>query len=328
MADTACARCGRDFKFPSRLQRHLQRKTPCAPIVETSELPATEQTKPYGCKFCGHRFTQKSNMYTHMKKSCKVASTPEGVQILYQHVLKKEAARADQAEAEAALLREQVKTLQQHGSLVGIGTQVNAETAIGTQINHQKNITNVTNHITINVFGKENLSHIDSSRIKQLLDKVLLLHSDPEKGANLTFVEAGILIFSDKEHPENITCFLPNSKQTKVLVYKEGGWMPMPLSVVAPIIGQRICDLIFDLQPFTEDHSRYAMLLRALADNEERLKLGTAMRDVLIRNKHLLASLAAATGVPPPAMATSSQAECLTIEEQPADAVARELQAM
>lgn len=142
-------------------------------------------------------------------------------------------------------------------------------------------------HITINQFGKERTPHIDRPTVKALLDGVLAVTSDPSQGALSAFLKTAMMIYSDPTHPENLTCYLPNSKKDDVLVHGEDGWEVQPYTLVLPPMATKSIDALFNNQPF-EDAAKYGDLMIALRDNEEAYKSGGKMKTVLVRNKTLL----------------------------------------
>ena len=145
----------------------------------------------------------------------------------------------------------------------------------------------VMQQITINVFGQENTKHIGRQTIKDLLDNVLKGTQDPAQGAIAALLKAAMLIYSDADHPENLTCYLPNNKKDDVLVHGAAGWEVQPYTVVLPPMATRSVDTLFDNQPFV-DADKYGDLMKALAENERAYKEGKEMRTILVRNKDLL----------------------------------------
>lgn len=100
MASNQCPRCLSAFRDPYTLRRHMGRKTPCAPIVEKADLPASEQQKQHSCHYCGRAFTSKSNLNRHIRGRCRIATTEEGMDKLLDHVLSRrleEQSRATEA---------------------------------------------------------------------------------------------------------------------------------------------------------------------------------------------------------------------------------------
>lgn len=275
--DRKCARCEKEFQSPSHLRRHEQRKTPCALIIESHELPQDLQEKMFGCKFCGRRYASQPGLSRHLK-TCRIAGTDEGMQLLYTHTLKKraEAAEARATEAEAVAAR----------CLASLSSDINV--VIGNQTNiAQQNIT-----VTINAFNNEAIMHIGPAQIKEVLDRALT--DQPEnsvQAAMNAMMRAAMLIYSDPEHPENLTCFLPNKKKDEAMVYVDRGgkkrWEIQSCNMVIPPMATKTLSTLFTYQPF-ENADHYGELMLALANNEKAYKDGREMRTILVRNKQLL----------------------------------------
>jgi len=215
-------------------------------------------------------------MYRHIKHSCKVAGSPEGMQRLYEHTHKKQL----EAEARVEELQAQIRD----------GTAPTQRTASCQQnISANQTVINqhTVNNISFNVFGNEDCSHIDRVRIKGLLDEVMLVANDPQRGATMALLKAAMMIYGDRERPENTTCYLPNAKQDKAMVHEAEGWGIRPYQTIAPSIAGRVVSMLFDLQPFA-DASKYERLMFALRDNEDSYKGGKELREILIRNKEIV----------------------------------------
>ena len=82
MKQTECEFCGKKFRYPCRLLRHLSAKRKCVPAAVGV---ANDAEKPYTCRFCGEQFTAATNMYRHMRESCKIApNSRDGPRIIEQ----------------------------------------------------------------------------------------------------------------------------------------------------------------------------------------------------------------------------------------------------
>lgn len=86
MADRTCPKCGKEFTKPFYLRRHLERKTPCDPIVETA--PANILS----CRYCGRGFTTKQSLSRHTLHYCKIANSEEGMEKLMDHTIQRQLA--------------------------------------------------------------------------------------------------------------------------------------------------------------------------------------------------------------------------------------------
>ena len=303
MSDRTCEKCGKKFKYPSALKVHLQRVTPCSPIVDQSDLTFQERQKPFSCKFCGRRYQLEQSMWRHMRQRCQIATSPQGMEKLYKHTLERQIEEQTRKNEELTNKLDKVmEMLSLHSPhLMEFAPPTSAArqpppaapAALHGAAHHTTNFIAKNAHIyhgpvaQINLFGREDLTHIDRPKIRQILDDVLSSTSDPSAGAVTAFLRAAMLIYSDPHHPENITCYLPNNKKDDVLVHGEAGWEVQPYTVVLPPMAMRSVDALFDNQPF-EDCEKYGELMQALRTNEEAYKAGEKMKTVLVRNKALL----------------------------------------
>ena len=290
MSDRTCEKCGKVFKFPALLKRHMARKTPCQLIVDPEELPPEERQKKFDCKFCGHRFSQHSSMYRHMSERCQVARSEAGLQQLYEHTRRK------QKEAE-----KRVAELEHRLELAALAPAATAAAATGAPAEpfashstlHIGCLQQNTINIHMNVFGKEDCSHISRETVRALLDEVRAITSDPNLGAEAALRRAAEMIYSDRQRPENTTCYVPDPRRDDTMVHGEGGWGIHPYRAIAPTLTERAVTVLFELQPFT-DIEKYGELLIALRDNEHKYKGGKQLRDMLIRNAAIIKELCAA----------------------------------
>ena len=248
--DRTCTLCKKVFQAPSRLKRHQARKTPCAPIVAIHELPIAEQAKPHPCKFCGHRFTLPQGVSQHIRNSCKIAGSEEGMEKLYEHTLKRQL--ADQ-QAKTSSLETQMATMQAQMQAMALAP---APQRVPQQVNNTQ-MTTIVNApvqvITINAFGGEQLKHIGTPQIKALLDATLQSSQSPLDAATQALIRAATLIYSDPEHPENLTCYIPNKKRDEVMIHGTTGWEIQSGQVALPPMATRSCDVLFDKQPVEDE---------------------------------------------------------------------------
>ena len=311
MGDRTCDRCNKVFTKPFYLQRHLVRKTPCAPILEPEDLPPETLEDPHinqkKCRFCGRAFSSSDNMRRHVRTNCKIVPNEkngdEGMERLYEHTIQKQQAQIDTMQALMVQQAEMITRLigpnndqlaaprGQNGG--NTGAQAGEVTVQGVQgdvaIDNSKRMFTTVN---INVFGQESLDHVTMERIKAVLDEsirapALLV------AANTAILKTAMLVYSDPDRPENLTCYLPNKKTNDALVHlsrPDGttGWEVRPTTLVLPPMAQKSVDMLFDRQPF-EDAEEYAPLMKDLRDNEARYTAGGELRPILVRNKELLA---------------------------------------
>ena len=283
--DRTCPKCNKVFRYPKYLRQHEKRKTPCSPILEHEnpgdnlrEDPELEKRK---CRFCNRLFASRDSMLRHIRTACKIAPNKKngdkGMELLYEHTLRKQQAEIDELKAQNAEMLGMMKQLLagQQGSNNVQGNN----NLIDSQI-HQ------TNTFNISVFGHESLEHVSPAVMKRILDESRKL---PELAlaAETAMLKTAMLIYSDPDHPENLTCYLPNKKGDETLVHTDAGWEVRPTRLVLPPIAQTSKDEIFQNQPYVNVDD-YGPLLIELRDNEKRYTGGQALRPILVRNKDLL----------------------------------------
>ena len=217
-------------------------------------------------------------MWRHIRTTCQIAGSEKGMDKLYEYTLQQQL--TDHAT--------QMKHIQAQldGIQLAAGTNAINATAANQVLQVAGQVYNApVTHI--NFFGREDTSHIDRPRIRALLDDVLSSTPDPTTGALTAFLKAAMLIYSDPNIPENITCYLPSSKKEDVLVHGAEGWEVQPYTVVLPPMATRSVDALFNNQPF-DNCEKYDKLMGALRDNEAAYKVGGKMKTVLVLNKALL----------------------------------------
>jgi hypothetical protein len=156
--------------------------------------------------------------------------------------------------------------------------------------------------VTINVFGKENTSHITHADIWRIFKQLSPIGDDMRKTAERAILAMAMMIFSDEKHMENITCYTPNKKGKEALIHGEKGWEVMPMSLVMSPIASRSVDELFAKQPVLggpgveedvtqEKIDEAARVLKYIMTHEGDLvneAAASELRAVPIRNKDIL----------------------------------------
>ena len=100
-------------------------------------------------------------------------------------------------------------------------------------------------------------------------------------------------MYSDRDHPENITAYIPNGKNPNNAMKRTAhGWEPMPTAEVLGPMATAVCDMIDEqeVKAVYDDHLRYGMKVitparkRAIAMEKD----PNDYRPVLERNKTLI----------------------------------------
>ena len=296
MSDRTCKRCAKKFKYPRDLRNHYARKTPCAPIVELKDLSPEVLDDPElnkkKCPYCGRVFSSYDSMRRHVRKSCKIVPNEKngdrGMELLYEHTIKKQQTEIEDLKK---LVKEQGQMMKQL-----ISTKQVASSSSASQITNRgevitsgsKNTVVVDNkRIVINVFGKEDFSHITRADVKEILDSSVQ-NTLIEDAAQMALLKMAMRAYSDPAHPENLTCFLPNKKTNDALIHTEKGWEVQPVGLVITPMAEKSLNELFDKQPLV-DYQKYDGVMRELRDNGEKHVGNTSqLRPILVRNKRLL----------------------------------------
>ena len=202
---------------------------------------------------------------------------------LYEHTLQKQVTDLQAQVGDLTTQNAEILTLlRQQGPSSSSLTQQAGELAI--QAGDHAQVDN-SKKIVINVFGQEKLDHVTSERVKAILDECLRRPALPT-AADEAVLKTALLVYSDPEHPENLTAYLPNKKTDDALVHTEAGWEVQPTRLVLPPMALKSLDALFGQQP---PEGEYAPLLKELQQNEARFAAGEELRPLLVRNKDLLA---------------------------------------
>ena len=212
------------------------------------------------------------------------------MELLYEYTNRKQQAQIDELKKQNTEMLTLVRQIAHQGSSSKLSTSTTNQAKEGGVIvqGGNKNTVVVDNkRVVINVFGKENVSHITKADIKAILDDSITkgLIAD---AATAAVQKAAMMTYSDPVHPENLTCYLSNKKTNDALVHTENGWEVQPASLIlVPMAAQSINEL-FEKQPL-EGAEKYDSLMRELRDNENKhLSNTAALRAILVRNKKLL----------------------------------------
>ena len=317
--------CNKVFDRANHLNKHLARKTPCAPILDTEDLPVAVREDPElahkKCKFCGRVFTLRNTMLRHVRKYCKIAPNRRntdagniGMELLFEHTMKKYQARLEQMETTISQLA-LVPAGATPGALnaptgapaAGATAQGSAAAAQGAAAAVRGDNNNVQ-VVNINFFGEEKTDYISRDMMRQIFEKSVApgdgVRPPPAVAARSAVIGTAQLLYSNPEHPENMTCFMPNQKTDVALVHTAGGWDMQPLATVLPPMATRTIDELFEKQP-VENGRHFTPMVSELCRNTGAYTAGAQLKPVLICNKKLLERVLGR----PPAAGTITQQE-------------------
>ncbi len=292
MSDRTCNKCGKVFGKPAQLVRHRGRKTPCGLIIDPADLPQAEDPaarEGRTCHFCGRVYSTPQGMQRHVREFCKIPPNDrngdDGMEKLYEHTAKKQQEEISAVRAENADLRTQMNQMmgvvgRMQRQLVALGAPGGVSNTVNGDVNIGGDV-----HVSVNVFGGETSDHVTREAIRTILDECRKLTAG--RAAELAILRTAMLVYSDPEHPENITAYLPNKKEDNVLIRSHQGWEVRPAQAILPPMAEKTLDALFEKQPH-DDATAYGPLMKELRDNEKRYQAGEEVRPVLVLNKGLL----------------------------------------
>lgn len=205
------------------------------------------------------------------------------------------AAKTQQA-TESAALRAAVEALTRRFETYAALTRcIAARGKTGPDPAHTTNNITIDARTVINVFGREALERVTTDHIRGFLDEALLLSPSIADAAQSAVMKTAMLVYSNPDHPENLTCYLPNKKTDDAMVRSETGWEVQPAALVLSPMAQKSIDMLFKKQPYQardENTLRaYGQVLKTISSNEHLYSV--ELRPVLVRNKALLERIGA-----------------------------------
>lgn len=219
-----CFKCKQLFKSKYNLKNHLNRKIPCDLI--------------YKCNNCNKEFITKQNLNKHLNRKNPCINT----QINY--------------------LLNRVQQLEEQVLNDNINNRVHQlEEKITNNIinNSTVNSNNTTNNITLNIFGSEDIDHINKKFIENKLKQILRKIPDICIGKNMKLKDkiypSNYIEFIDlnKMFIENIFLTKPENKTIKIednksFINNQNGWEDCEIEEIADSVLNTIENLLMQLK--------------------------------------------------------------------------------
>ena len=220
-----CEICGGIFRAPATLLRHQNRKTPCAPIIESD-------ADTFACRYCGRSFASRQSMNRHTRKTCKIANSEEGMSILMEHTIAKQ---NEDLKNEVDDMRERVTTLTDLVTKLLGGTTVTNN----AQVINNAPVTNNTNIVNIHPWSCEEKLYIPATMLtaaftenKRLIEYCKFSDAEktnPELAA--PYVLEALVDLTKRAHadPAARNVYLNPKRADQVMVFDDVSWQVRPL---------------------------------------------------------------------------------------------------
>ena len=87
-----CDKCGATFTTKQKMQRHLERKRPCEPVIYVDDQTSDESTNSNRCKYCGRTYSRPDSLKRHTT-TCRIATGQESKDQIYENIIRKQEER-------------------------------------------------------------------------------------------------------------------------------------------------------------------------------------------------------------------------------------------
>ena len=230
-----CVRCGKEFRAPALLKRHLERKTPCEPIIDATK-------NGISCRFCGKAFASRPSMSRHIRQYCKIANSDEGMEKLFDHTLQRQLAEQNAKLAEQSAQIMKLTTLIEKLALTD-------QLMTSQPIHHAEQVNNgtITNIVNINAWDSDRrigveLAHIlaaftDNAKLREYARMGDHELTDPDIAP--PYVTELLMDLTKRAHaaPESRNVYLNPRRADQVLILKKNGsWEVLPLADATRLI--------------------------------------------------------------------------------------------
>jgi uncharacterized C2H2 Zn-finger protein len=205
-----CDKCNKIFNYKSHYQRHVNKKFSCIKDVKINNEIQNDKMiliNDFQCNDCQKNFTTKRSLDRHHKLYCN-KSKGTG---LYQIIEK---------------LQNEVAELKIYKN----------DTNINNIINSYNNSNNtINNNITINAYGKEDLSHMTDKDYKKIFNKC--------NSAIPLFIE---MVHFNENKPENTNMYISNIKSRFAYIYNGKQWNLMNKDELIDDIYDKKCIILLE----------------------------------------------------------------------------------
>ena len=210
---SSCDICKKYFSTNKNYNYHINRKNPCVP---PEVLAKSSVELAFQCNRCFLKFPNKQQLarHLHRKFQCELKNPqPEEIELqaLFEKLKHENEELKKQSQEKEKQSQEKEKQLQdENNQLKNEVKELRTQTII---TNNNNTINSNNTNITINVYGKENMSHITDAMYMSCFKKV--------KGSIDRLFE---LKHFSKKMPQNQNMYISNIHDSNMMIYKAGRW--------------------------------------------------------------------------------------------------------
>ena len=225
MVEYTCKLCNKTFDHKSTYVRHCNKKKSCIipqkveDLIVNPQEPEEVDDASVGleCNYCDKIYTRNDNLKRHLK-TCKLK--------IY---------------SEIDLLKQQINKLENKQLIKNI-TNNNINNNINNNTNNNTN-NGTINNITINQYGKEDMSHITLQDFKGLFSRC--------NSCVPFFVE---LLHFNKDKPENNNIYISNMKSPYLMLYDGAKWKLAEKNAILDDMYDDKCEILVNKYEDLKDH--------------------------------------------------------------------------
>ena len=256
MVNYKCERCCKEYSKKSHYVQHKNRKIPCKIVtpnstnlhqnntekkdnkVQEPEILTpilTLNNKKYICNYCKKGFVRNWTLFRHLEERCKIKKQQiEEKENIFNTLIEK----VNKLEKDNKELKEKMNKLNKSSNKTI--NNIKNNTHNNTQNN---NIETQNNFITINAYGKEDLSHISEKTWQSIMNKCF--DSVPQLVGYIHY---------DDDKPENHNVYISNIKSNYVITYNGNNWILQEKDKILDDIYTTKIELLEDKLIELDDH--------------------------------------------------------------------------
>ena len=165
MTGKVCLLCQKIFTTNANLKFHMNRKKPCV-MSEMMDDELVELPKNFKCNRCEMSFLTNYKLMSHLNRKfpciLKKNKSEEGSRVdegsKSDECSNSKEVECSNSRPEEIVMRDMFERLQQENE--SLKEQLEIKTTIPNINNHSNNTTHITNNVSVNVYGKEDMSHM------------------------------------------------------------------------------------------------------------------------------------------------------------------------